>query len=415
MKKFLLLGTVALFSLSAMAQTRSTAPLPAHRNIKSLKAEKLSGMDTRVTESRWLNYALDLEANLGMTMEFNFMPLFPDSTIILGFDDTGAPFSAWTHMAATLIEPYDMPSGWLVPGNNYQLDSTAIWYAYTRNTDASVVDTLVLTFIKTEDLVLYPFELTSGETFNYYDILYDYANNRVQPSLVQSTITYALTEADSSSSTNELFFSTPQANLEGKPIAVVVSFKPGYTWVPFVGGNPSADSLFGKNAFFLGTFEESLGGTPTDYNAWEANMSYVITSQARYGMFTATQGWNGYFLPSPMFVGGYAFEHHAIFFKVTSDEVSVNEVENNFARIAAFPNPAADGFTLAADLKQASSNVSVVITDVLGREVSVIEGGARAAGIFNVAVNTSFLANGVYNCSVKSGNQSVTTKVVVSH
>lgn len=434
MKKLLLLSAAALLSAGAMAQSRIAAPsATAPQNVFKPKAGFETSLKERATESRWLNYSDQIEFYIQGGGAFpdpairssSLMPIFPDTTIILGIDGTtGLPFGNWIHAAGTMIEPVSMPNvgldpNWIVPGNPYHLDSTALIYSYVRRLAPSVVDTLVLTFIKHNDANLYTIDPT-GEAWEYQDILWDTVTNRVKASEVLSEVTYALTEADSTTydgtsfSLKELGFSTPMPTVDGERIGVVVTFRPGFTWVPFVGGNPAADSLLGVNSFWLLSFEENGDNTDPINYGYQHNMSYVIDSRSLYAQWDDI-GWNGFLLPTPFWATGWPWENHAIYFKVTSEFVSVENIANNFASLALYPNPAADGVTVGVNLESAANDLTLVLTDVLGREVMNVNGGNRAAGKHNMSISTSNLSNGVYNCTVKSGANAVSTKVVVAH
>jgi hypothetical protein len=320
-----------------------------------------------------------------------------------------------------MIEPTMMPSGLLAPGVDYSLDSTALIYAYVRNkADVNIVDTLVLTFVKSDNTLIYTLD-PSGDAWEYQDIIYDTVNHRVATSSTLSVVTYALTAGDSTTydpavgfNLKELAWATPQTNLAGKRIGVVVSFRPGYTWVPFVNGNPNADSLLGTNSFWLLSYEENGDNTdPTNYGSgWSHNMSYVIDYRSLYAQWDDI-GWNGFYLPAPFWASGFPWEHHAIYFKVCSDQVGVETV-NAFNGLAAYPNPVQDNLTIALDLATASDNLVVSVTDVLGRDVVATNYGTKAAGKHTFKVSTANLANGVYSVSVKSGSQVATAQVVVN-
>jgi hypothetical protein len=431
MKQFLLLSAAALLSAGAMAQTRGTNESPVSSEwIQRAKPDLNDGrLKTRITESRWLNASDDYEFFINGGGSYPdppvrssaLMPIFPDTTIIYGFDDTGAPVGVFIHAAATMIEPLSMlnttEQPWIVPGVDYRLDSTALRYAYVRNTDPSIVDTLRLTFIK--DI---PGNLWDQGGWIYQDIQWDATNREVLASNVLMQMDHLLTENDSTTRFEDgtmnldlLAWESAINNLEGKRIGVVVTFHPGYQWVPFQAGSTNADSLFGKNSFWLLSFEN--GGENTDQvnlgDPVTRNTSYILTSDVLYN--TSTTGWNGFMMPAIAFATSYAFEDHAIYFKVTTDQVGINEVENEFASLSVFPNPASTAVKVSFELKHAVSDVNLSITDVLGRTIMSIDGGSRAIGRHDVALDVANLANGVYNCTMKSGNQSVSTKVIVAH
>ncbi|MEE1225972.1 MAG: T9SS type A sorting domain-containing protein [Bacteroidales bacterium] len=80
----------------------------------------------------------------------------------------------------------------------------------------------------------------------------------------------------------------------------------------------------------------------------------------------------------------------------------------------AYPNPATDNATISYSLKKAG-NVSIVITDLMGRVVMNMEEGTQNAGVnYTVNVNTANLANGTYFYTLNVNGEKQTKKFVVS-
>lgn len=80
----------------------------------------------------------------------------------------------------------------------------------------------------------------------------------------------------------------------------------------------------------------------------------------------------------------------------------------------AYPNPATDNATISYSLKKAG-NVSIVITDLMGRVVMNMEEGNQNAGVnYTVNVNTANLANGTYFYTLNVNGEKQTKKFVVS-
>jgi hypothetical protein len=67
-----------------------------------------------------------------------------------------------------------------------------------------------------------------------------------------------------------------------------------------------------------------------------------------------------------------------------------------------FPNPFNPTTTIRFELPTASS-VTLVVYDVLGREVSTLVNGSTQAGIHDVVLDANRLASGVYLCRLQSG------------
>ncbi|MBO7277600.1 MAG: T9SS type A sorting domain-containing protein [Bacteroidales bacterium] len=80
----------------------------------------------------------------------------------------------------------------------------------------------------------------------------------------------------------------------------------------------------------------------------------------------------------------------------------------------AYPNPATNNATISYSLNK-SGNVSIVITDLMGRVVMNMEQGNQTAGVaYTVDVNTANLANGTYFYTLTVNGERETKKFVVS-
>lgn len=91
-----------------------------------------------------------------------------------------------------------------------------------------------------------------------------------------------------------------------------------------------------------------------------------------------------------------------------SEEIAVASSLN------AYPNPAANNATISYSLNK-SGNVSIVITDLMGRVVMNMEEGNQTAGTtYTVNVNTANLANGTYFYTLNVNGEKQTKKFVVS-
>lgn len=412
MKKVYSTLLVAALAISAFAQRTDVSPRQVvtpgstlHRGTTTLRGENSS---TRAN-SYWLNYALQLDDPLGYTpgtAAGDFLLLFPDSQIIVGQYTTGETAYPQFHKAGVILDPKNMPVQSINSSNMYSLDSLAIAYAYLRALSPNVVDTLVIQVIK-HDASL-EFDLTA-ET--YQDITYDYTTNKITQSQVLGTYTYLLQESDSTSSVGEILIATPGiANQAGtNRIGVVISYKPGYSY-------SITDSVFDKNAFFLFTFEQNGVNTdPTFYGTLgqgtsDLNCSYSLPTDVRYNI--NGNGWNGYFIPTWAWTTPYAYEHHIVSFHL--NEV-VGVQENEMVSLSeSYPNPCDASGNVKYTLKS-EANVTIELTDLTGKTVLVQNEGSQAAGEYNTALNTSELASGVYMLTLRAGEGSVVTKLVVQH
>jgi|LakMenE18May11ns_1017448.scaffolds.fasta_scaffold9908541_2 hypothetical protein len=364
--------------------------------------------------SGWLNYALQLDDPNGYSPGaafFDFQTIFPDSSIIIGtFTDGSTAYNQFMK-SATMLDPKNMPVEGLVNTDAFTLDSVAIGYAYLRNLADNIVDTLVIDIIKHNNALLYDMP-GSAPTHTYQDIEYDQPSNKVKASNIIATYTYLLTAQDSTSTSKEILIATaglPQ-QAAGNRIGVCVSFKPGYSY-------SITDSLFDMNAFLVFSAEQNGENTdPTFYGTLsdgtsDMNCSYALPTSVRYDI--NANGWNGYLIPTWAWTPGYSAEHNIISFHVTS-VVGIDETKANGLAIGQnFPNPASGITTINYSLETASSQVSLVVTDVTGKTIQVINQGTKAPGLYNVSLDASNFAAGVYNYTLQTDLGSVTKKFFV--
>ncbi len=97
-----------------------------------------------------------------------------------------------------------------------------------------------------------------------------------------------------------------------------------------------------------------------------------------------------------------------------STGTAINEINNSFASVALFPNPATDVVYVNFALNQ-NTRVALDVYDVLGRLVTSSPASVWEKGEYRTAINTANLNNGVYFAAVKDGNKVVQTlKFIVS-
>lgn len=90
-----------------------------------------------------------------------------------------------------------------------------------------------------------------------------------------------------------------------------------------------------------------------------------------------------------------------------------NQTANNLFTIGnAYPNPATGTVTIPVNLKS-SAKVSVKVTDMLGKTLSMQNESTLGAGSSNLTLDLSNLTPGVYFCQVNAGGYSQTQKIVV--
>lgn len=425
MKKIYTLIAATAIVFSANAQ-RATAPVAPGKTIVNPKLKATHDYSARVHQGSraggpvWFNYGRDMDSPDGFTpgaASVNFMPLFPDSTITLGMDANNNPVAAWINKAGIYLDPRNMPVNSFGATDNYLMDSIGVEFAYVRNTDPTIVDTLRIQIIAQNSNNNY--QLTSGTVPVYYqDITYDQPVNDLQMGgtygmTVLKELKIPLTDVDTSSFNAVMMFETPGIPVQtgGKIIGAVVSFIPGYTWV-------QTDVLStDKNAFYLVTLEQNGDNTDQDYygngtNAsGDMNMSYILDQEIRYDI--NAQGWNGYFLPSQAYNTGYSYENHSVFFHLDNTTgVGINEFVNGVKVAQNMPNPFSTVSTINYELEKAAA-VSLSVYDVAGKKIAEQSEGTQVAGSHTLSFNGANLAAGVYYYSLNVGENATTTMKMV--
>jgi hypothetical protein len=99
----------------------------------------------------------------------------------------------------------------------------------------------------------------------------------------------------------------------------------------------------------------------------------------------------------------------ADFMMVGVDEkepVSITSVSQNY------PNPFSNSSTVQVKLAQ-KANLKLVVTNLMGQQVQVIEKGDVASGSYDFKIDGSKLGNGIYFYTVYAGQESITRKMIV--
>ncbi len=78
-----------------------------------------------------------------------------------------------------------------------------------------------------------------------------------------------------------------------------------------------------------------------------------------------------------------------------------------------FPNPASDNCTLSMDLTE-SSNISINISDMSGKNIMQIYDGYADIGLFSKQFNTKTLSSGMYSVVVKIGDKVKVEKLIIN-
>jgi len=95
-----------------------------------------------------------------------------------------------------------------------------------------------------------------------------------------------------------------------------------------------------------------------------------------------------------------------------ADRTDAVPIPDEFGLDPSTPNPARRTVTIRYALPEAS-NVSLVIYDVMGREVSRLVSGSEPAGFHDVQFDTSDLASGMYLYRIEAGDFAKTRRMTI--
>lgn len=89
-----------------------------------------------------------------------------------------------------------------------------------------------------------------------------------------------------------------------------------------------------------------------------------------------------------------------------------NEIPSKFYLAQNYPNPFNPVTTIEYSLPS-SQNVSIIVYDVAGSEVAVLENSFKAAGVYNLKFNSKQLSSGIYFYKLATKNYSETKKMIL--
>lgn len=410
---------------------KTFAPLAKHPHL-------IQKSSSRATE-RWYNYGETMDnymfSNNGINSELNANLVFPDTTILVDYGTSGYS-GPWIHALGDVLDVTSqffndpvLHNGelFLTSQTPYRVDSVGFMFIYDRNiNDPAIVDTLIFEVGvngTSSSLPTYLFGPTSQVSINlgtdttyFKGMKYTYTTNSLNHT-GKKTYKVALDEntyADSTASgLHYVEVATPDlpnvnANMK---VAMSVKFKPGYTWIA------NYDTLAGefenKNSVRFLSFEEQSNSYPI-YVKRDYNVSYIVPQDVRYNV---AGSWNGFYIPSFAYMGSspsYAYEHHLMYYKVSTNLTGVENAANNgTALFQNEPNPFNRTTTIRYTLAS-SENVKMTIHDVTGRIVKTVNEGNVGAGSHSLVLDASEFNKGVYFYTLTVGGKSMTKRMVIA-
>ena len=227
------------------------------------------------------------------------------------------------------------PGNWIDSWGEVVIDSIDIFKGYQRTSASNIIDTMFVDFIKSSPATSY-LDLSQNNSYDPGEFLnqpisYDQANNKLFGSEIYRTDTILLTEADSSEFITGTGIDVNDTVQGGERYGVYVRFEPGYTWTE------NNDTLSEHNTFYLISREQETGKYPQQYWADNAGFSsYVLPQSVRYNQAGVS---NGFLIPIALYNDSWEYEHHYIWYKLTSNELGIKDVNLNVSGVGTYPNP----------------------------------------------------------------------------
>ena len=383
-------------------------------------------------QSHWLNYGNSVNTWKGTTGIKSTQLLFPD-TLVHAFENNSHTFMPYVYAGYSKIEFHQLGNvlDVLSPAfsnangvtwnsnTSYMVDSMGVEYQYVRkHPDNTIVDTLIVYLYNNHTAADLPTLFFTGAFYNTnYNVdtmfilqqQYNYISNE-PVALSMITVKVPLTVNDSSSAITTKYFSTPVLNVNaGKQVACAISFKPGYSYVN--GDTITSD----KNYFSFVSTEEKGSNTYPTYTKRDGNLSSLIMPYQRYN-YDPGFGINGVYMDSYFWASMWQFEHHMIYYHVTSTStINVNEeiADNGVKLFQNRPNPFNKTSLIGYELEK-PSDVLIEVHDITGRKVSTFNKGKQDKGYHNITIDASLISKGVYFYTLKTDGVSLMRKMIIT-
>jgi len=429
MKKLFLILAVVTISAASFAQVqapkaikKSAEPVMfGNQPVQTTAAQQKNG-----AASFWFEFTSALENYYGQELDGFGPPIQCDSLGLFPFTDGNAhvqfmsvgqvfdwPATCWNdfYNGQDLYAGVSVP--YLAQTNSYSIDSIRLCYYYHRgtNVDASVVDTLAVSYVTNLDgEPIHQPSTSAGPAFSTYYVPYNENTYMASMTSGDGDITLGssvnivydkipLTAEDATDSTYFYYVTIPApaglTNVTAKEMAIMFTFIPGVA--------RTTASVIGTD---LSTFRTILSDDPrTEYTTYGTQ---ELLSDKNMGLYTdadnfiPTDGWYGIYKPN-IFWQGNPKTYLGV--KVTCNDCAiVNVAEMEAQNITVRPNPATNNITVnLAGEGQAHIQLFNLVGQLVYSET------ATSATTINVAN----LHSGVYMLKVSQNGKVYTSKVVV--
>ena len=356
--------------------------------------------------SAWFNYGREISLAVNSSAYYRNY-LFPDSTVRANF--TGGVSSVWKHSFGEILDPTSpyFPS-YIDPEISYTVDSVGFWYRYYRFQNAAD-DTVVFQVFQNSKITFNQWNAQSADPDTPY--AYVSYSNVLRKGLSPNLEVKVPINFNDTVSGNFVRFLAIPVNITvpaGEKIAATFTYFPGN---PF-NINDTIDPLIVPPAInqinALTVFDYKDSAKTLEENIYNNEMMVPTTVRYNYN----TQNWNGKYIPGTSWNAGYY--NMDMEFKITTINLSSQEIRGGLRSAQIFPNPVLKGrdaglkFFIEKDRK-----VKCSVYDITGKTILVTDEKSYPQGNNFISLSTSQLKSGVYLCKISGEDFSVVKKLII--
>jgi len=385
--------------------------------------------ESKYVASAWFSYAMSMQDSIfggydGQNLFRSY--LFPDDKVKFNFNGTYKP--ADFRSIGVVLDPYApvFHEKKMSHLHHYSLDTIKIPLFYTRNIQNNVGDTLEIELLTNFQAPLREtsntfYSNTYGvDTMRFYYLFVNPATLKIDkvkfqeeynslglPQVEIRTIKYVLEQKDVIPDPE---FGSPMIKIPtpdvicspGTFIAATFKFLPGYSYV-------NGDNMSTKNYVEFFSFEMNGPNTFPTYTEGDMNSSHFLIPT----ILEPGNPWYGKYSVHWAFTSAaQSFENNLVYFKLTYDKsADISDFQVQSDLFMNVPNPVTDYTCIHYRLNE-TSVVSLIISDMLGRQVQKIEKGKQFRGEYSVTIDTSEFPSGIYLYSLVTEKGLQTRKMI---
>jgi len=437
MKKIYLLLCSALVATASFAQSQgesgSIKATQSDAEFFTKRAENFEAVNQKTKQNKynpsfWMYYQADYSNFLTSTPVLWRNILFPDSNVIVTYDNTSY-FNPFLHSIAQEFHVstpiYDTELAQWDNTKSFILDSIEISAAYERPTNNSKVDTLLIQVV---DLLAHTnfyswfnpgsapsVDHGSGDTVFFNQLLHDTLTNfRVNTGVIYTKrilMDQAFFADSNANGSQTMLFETGGVTIPNTSTHFAFNNRFAITvdYLPELANWDQTDTLnLNENIFQPFSWELEGSGQSFFYMKTDFNHAFQVNTQSRYSTANSN-GWYGQYLPAVAFGPAGSMEAHEISAFVRQDNtVGLEELTNN-VEYSVYPNPSNGVFNVKLNANT-TENVILSVKNIVGQ--TVLTNKVTVAGYTRETVSLENQSNGIYFLTIENNNVTKTVKLI---